>query len=576
VWCTEGEVSSWNSYDRVAYGYAGDCSSDTGRAKIDLRSTPFAVDESAKWTLGGWLPFGGVTIDPLRQVVNITGDGHCGYNVPGEFDSGLINDCSVYQWAVPLRIYNDTEGRVLPPCNTSLANQNFTVGCFAARTIPLPQSVCPTPAPTPAPTPQPTPVPPTPPPTPAPTPVPTPQPTPINDCDKKNECGSCTGGATPCHWCAHNRTIGAGYCQFGATCIAFYSPTANCNVAQTTITATSTMTTTTTVNGTTSITTTMAGATTPPSTASTTAIPTTTMTMLATTTATLPIVVGAACESYSSCQVCLNVSIASVGCAWCGGHQLGYCRSNSSPAVCSAQFALYSTASCPTLTSSTAMTTPKPTTLSTTTTTDETTTTATTSATTTSTANETLADSTSETTTTTAQPTSDDQIGSDEAVTSQGWFIGAVVGGGLLCLILLLVGVGLAVRSRRRRNADQDLASGGARELDNAQWQNEDNGTLKTALVANPLSNSSLSSSTSSPRHSVYGVAPPPVSDANKSNYSQAPDTSTGVYGASPFNDDDGSRVYTAPPVSTMSAQSHYTPAPAVEAPPVYSAPPIV
>jgi hypothetical protein len=37
------------------------------------------------------------------------------------------------------------------------------------------------------------------------------------------------------------------------------------------------------------------------------------------------------------------------------------------------------------------------------------------------------------------------------------------------------------------------------------------------------------------------------------------------VYGASPFNTDNGSRVYTAPPVSAMSSESHYTAAPAVE-----------
>jgi hypothetical protein len=84
---TEGAVSNWNGYDRVAYGNAGDCTDDIGRAKVDLRSTPFAIDESARWTLAGHYPQGDLSVHSGRQVADVSGDGFCGYHVPGEVDN---------------------------------------------------------------------------------------------------------------------------------------------------------------------------------------------------------------------------------------------------------------------------------------------------------------------------------------------------------------------------------------------------------------------------------------------------------------------------------------------------------
>jgi hypothetical protein len=134
---TEGVVSTWNGIDRVGYGYAGDCSDDTGRGKIDLRSTPFAIDESAKWILVGWYPKGNSTVHSGRQIADLSGDGTCGSIVPGAVDYGLTNDCSAYLWSLPLRIADNVESTALPACRAPLKN-NLTTGCFSSRNIPLP------------------------------------------------------------------------------------------------------------------------------------------------------------------------------------------------------------------------------------------------------------------------------------------------------------------------------------------------------------------------------------------------------------------------------------------------------
>jgi YD repeat-containing protein len=72
----------------VSYGWAGSCKApydSSGTANIDLRGTPFTVNDT--WTLPG-LPLGydsaGVTTDRYRdkRVLDITGGGYCGWNVP--------------------------------------------------------------------------------------------------------------------------------------------------------------------------------------------------------------------------------------------------------------------------------------------------------------------------------------------------------------------------------------------------------------------------------------------------------------------------------------------------------------
>jgi hypothetical protein len=81
----------------MSYATAMGCGA-TGAANVDLRGTPFAVDDS--FTPGS-LGFGGATFSEADQVVNVTGNGNCGwvspnpaaYNpfnpVPGDFSLQL-------------------------------------------------------------------------------------------------------------------------------------------------------------------------------------------------------------------------------------------------------------------------------------------------------------------------------------------------------------------------------------------------------------------------------------------------------------------------------------------------------
>lgn len=157
---SEGFTTRQWAFDRVPFGFAGDCIRGVGpgTAKIDLRSTPFALDESSAWTPSGFLPVGNARVHTGRQIADITGDGDCGWITPGRTRVELDNSCSTYQWLVQLRIANDAEGLALPPCGIPPMDRNAT-GCFADRSVALPSTVvncsmrAPTPAPpTPAPT----------------------------------------------------------------------------------------------------------------------------------------------------------------------------------------------------------------------------------------------------------------------------------------------------------------------------------------------------------------------------------------------------------------------------------------
>ncbi|MBK7857184.1 MAG: hypothetical protein IPJ65_00915 [Archangiaceae bacterium] len=68
--------------DGLEYGTAAGCvnGSANGRANIDLRNTPFAVDPSNVWALAGSNPVGSASLSQHNKVVNVTGGGFCGAN----------------------------------------------------------------------------------------------------------------------------------------------------------------------------------------------------------------------------------------------------------------------------------------------------------------------------------------------------------------------------------------------------------------------------------------------------------------------------------------------------------------
>jgi|GEM_PF-6769240 len=67
----------------VAFGAAMSCDDTaSGAARVDLRGTPFAVDDD--WQVGGGVPSGSSVYSSDDQVVDITGGGGCGWNYPGE------------------------------------------------------------------------------------------------------------------------------------------------------------------------------------------------------------------------------------------------------------------------------------------------------------------------------------------------------------------------------------------------------------------------------------------------------------------------------------------------------------
>jgi hypothetical protein len=78
--------SLWHGSTQVTsmpYGVAADCrgsGSNTGVANIDLRGTPFAVDDP--FCVGGYNPAGSATFSYDDQVVDLRGGGYCGWITP--------------------------------------------------------------------------------------------------------------------------------------------------------------------------------------------------------------------------------------------------------------------------------------------------------------------------------------------------------------------------------------------------------------------------------------------------------------------------------------------------------------
>jgi parallel beta-helix repeat protein len=75
--------SGTTEVNSMPYGVAMDCVddwSDTGVAQIDLRDTPFAVDDT--FTKCGYQPGGGWSFSEENQVVALTGGGYCGWVQP--------------------------------------------------------------------------------------------------------------------------------------------------------------------------------------------------------------------------------------------------------------------------------------------------------------------------------------------------------------------------------------------------------------------------------------------------------------------------------------------------------------
>eukprot|EP00455_Lapot_gusevi_P030095 TRINITY_DN3228_c0_g1_i6.p1 TRINITY_DN3228_c0_g1~~TRINITY_DN3228_c0_g1_i6.p1 ORF type:complete len:151 (-),score=32.97 TRINITY_DN3228_c0_g1_i6:64-516(-) len=68
---------------RVPYGTCFDCESgrsQEGEGNIDLRGTPFAVDDQFKFD--GYAAAGSWTFSENDQVVRLTGGGYCGWTCP--------------------------------------------------------------------------------------------------------------------------------------------------------------------------------------------------------------------------------------------------------------------------------------------------------------------------------------------------------------------------------------------------------------------------------------------------------------------------------------------------------------
>ena len=72
-----------NNPDRIPFGSAFGCESpfsQDGLARIDLRGTPFAIDDD--FSHGGYESNGTASFSNDRQVVEIRGGGYCGWMVP--------------------------------------------------------------------------------------------------------------------------------------------------------------------------------------------------------------------------------------------------------------------------------------------------------------------------------------------------------------------------------------------------------------------------------------------------------------------------------------------------------------
>jgi len=93
--------------DKIPYASAFDCEKDhslKGRAHVDLRGTPFAVDDT--WTHNGWQSNGTWNFSNEDQVVELRGGGFCGWCCP--VSAITEHDASIGGWHVQLKVLQHT------------------------------------------------------------------------------------------------------------------------------------------------------------------------------------------------------------------------------------------------------------------------------------------------------------------------------------------------------------------------------------------------------------------------------------------------------------------------------------
>ena len=111
------------SVTSMPYGVAMGCTwnMDNGVANIDLRGTPFVVNDT--FILGGYEPIGTTTFSADSQVVDLTGGGFCGWNQPEPYAFNPVNengdfqldlsfryDVSATERAALMSLYDSTDG----------------------------------------------------------------------------------------------------------------------------------------------------------------------------------------------------------------------------------------------------------------------------------------------------------------------------------------------------------------------------------------------------------------------------------------------------------------------------------
>jgi hypothetical protein len=112
------------------YAVASDCynlGSARGRANVDLIGTDFAFDDGVVFAVGGWAANGSVSMDPGRQVVNMTGGGWCGWAGPtGPLKLKLLT---------PLIPVDTTPPVTTPAAPTGWQNHDVTVTLSATDDV---------------------------------------------------------------------------------------------------------------------------------------------------------------------------------------------------------------------------------------------------------------------------------------------------------------------------------------------------------------------------------------------------------------------------------------------------------
>lgn len=91
--------------DKVPYASAFGCEAPynaDGEAKIDLRGTPYAVDDSFKAM--GYLPDGSVQVSNNAQVIIIKGGGYCGFMCPSSVNNE--SQAHIGGWYLQLKLLN--------------------------------------------------------------------------------------------------------------------------------------------------------------------------------------------------------------------------------------------------------------------------------------------------------------------------------------------------------------------------------------------------------------------------------------------------------------------------------------